>query len=156
MHHHQFVRLLYQEGTLQHSPETGRWTWDMERVLAAAHTDNVLDTVLANVGKLSDHVRRTLQVASCWGQTFTARQVASCGTIGSATSAELAMLNAEQVHSGCWAHAGASHTVVLYVHVLVLVGAGWHAGTHAPSLFERRLGNAARRVWRRHPVRLFA
>ena len=71
----QFVKTLFDERVLRHTP-TGAWFVDVERATSFQHTDNV-GLVLRNLATLPDESRRCLQVASCFGQRFSAVDIAS-------------------------------------------------------------------------------
>ena len=71
----QFMRTLYDERVLRHSDETGHWVLDVDRASTMKHTDNV-GLVLHNIKGLSKEALEFLKAASCFGQRFSATDVA--------------------------------------------------------------------------------
>ena len=55
---------------LHHSSHVGTWVVDVKAAASMAHTDNVLDTVVANLGRLPADTRECLALASCASQVF--------------------------------------------------------------------------------------
>ena len=72
----QFMEAMHKEGCFAYDYENGRWHWDVEQIAAQSITDNVADFMAAKVSKLGDSSRKTLQLASCIGDSFTLSLIA--------------------------------------------------------------------------------
>ena len=66
----QFLESMNKEGFFAYDYENGCWQWDIEQITGQSITDNVIDFMAAKVSKLGDRPQRTLQLASCIGDSF--------------------------------------------------------------------------------------
>ena len=61
----QFLTALHEEHLLELDEGTGRWGWELERIRARGFTDNVVDLMVARLGRLSPETQEALtQLAS--------------------------------------------------------------------------------------------
>ncbi len=65
-----FLEALFDAGLLTYDAAERRWSWDQAAIQARPMTDNVVDFLAAEIGRLAPEDRRTLQVASCLGDHF--------------------------------------------------------------------------------------
>jgi PAS domain S-box-containing protein len=63
----QFLAALHEERLLWLAPDTGGWTFDLQRIHAKDYTDNVVDLLASRIHRLSAACRKTLQVLACLG-----------------------------------------------------------------------------------------
>jgi PAS domain S-box-containing protein len=56
----QFLITLHDEGLLALDPEAGAWRWDLDAIRSKGYTDNVVDLMVAKLGRLTDSARRAL------------------------------------------------------------------------------------------------
>ncbi|SED35510.1 trifunctional serine/threonine-protein kinase/ATP-binding protein/sensor histidine kinase [Bradyrhizobium erythrophlei] len=87
----QFMSALFEEGLLAFDHVKGRWDWDLNRIHATGHTDNVVDLMVGKLSRLSIGAQKALQQLACLGN-----------------SADFAMLSLiyqganEEMHSQLW------------------------------------------------------
>jgi len=87
----QFLNALAEENLILYMPEIAAWSWDLERIRAKSHTDNVVDLMIAKLNRLSVTTRDVL------------KQLASLGS--SAETTTLGMVHGvsvEEIHSALW------------------------------------------------------
>ncbi len=72
----QFLKWLYKESLLTYRVEEKRWCWDIEKIKLAPSTDNVIDLMMYQMGKLSLAYQNILQIAACIGNVFELNTVA--------------------------------------------------------------------------------
>jgi len=63
----QFARALADEGLLAFDHEQPCWKWDINRIHAKAHTENVVDLMVEKLNRLPNDAQRALQVLACLG-----------------------------------------------------------------------------------------
>jgi predicted ATPase/signal transduction histidine kinase/ActR/RegA family two-component response regulator len=66
----QFLKALHGEGLLTFSHQAKRWEWDIEKIKSKGMTDNVVELMVAAIGKLPAATRNILKLASCIGSRF--------------------------------------------------------------------------------------
>ncbi|NJN66373.1 MAG: AAA family ATPase [Chloroflexaceae bacterium] len=69
----QFLKTIYQEGSLWFDAHHGQWSWDLERIQAATVTENVVEFMARSLRKLSPPTQRVLQLAAGIGHQFDLR-----------------------------------------------------------------------------------
>lgn len=67
----EFLKSLHRAALIQFSSESGRWTWDIERIRAQQITDNVVDLMAERLRRLAPETLRLLELAACVGNRFT-------------------------------------------------------------------------------------
>ena len=65
-----FLQVLHEDEVLTFDHDRNRWTWSLDAVRAAPHTDNVIDLMASRIQRLSEQTRRALQLGSAIGATF--------------------------------------------------------------------------------------
>jgi PAS domain S-box-containing protein len=63
----QFLSSLVEEGMLTFDHEAARWSWDLARIHAKRYTDNVVDLMVAKLGRLPAETQKALQLLACFG-----------------------------------------------------------------------------------------
>ena len=63
----QFILSLADEGMLAFAHDPPRWAWDVARIDAKGYTDNVVDLMVAKLGRLPPETQRALQQLACLG-----------------------------------------------------------------------------------------
>lgn len=66
----QLLAALYHDGIIHYEASAGGWTYDIERVAAAAITDNVVDYMTERLQLLPAAAQTMLQLAACVGNAF--------------------------------------------------------------------------------------
>src|SRR5262249_3552342 len=61
----QFLSALVEEELVTFDHGTGRWSWDLARLRAQGYTDNVVDLMIAKIGRLPVTTRDVLQEFAC-------------------------------------------------------------------------------------------
>jgi hypothetical protein len=51
-----------------YTPEIAAWSWDLERIRAKNHTDNVVELMIAKLNRLSVTTREVLKQLACLGR----------------------------------------------------------------------------------------
>jgi len=74
---HAYLRALVDQGLLRHDPGRGGWWWQSEEIRSARISDNMAALITGRIGQLSEPTRRTLQLAACVGDQFSAEMLAS-------------------------------------------------------------------------------
>jgi PAS domain S-box-containing protein len=65
----QFLSSLAEEGLLTFDHGEARWSWDLNRIHAKGHTDNVVDLMVAKLSRLPPETQTALQRFACLGNT---------------------------------------------------------------------------------------
>jgi PAS domain S-box-containing protein len=73
----QFLNALSEEHLLVFDTHEARWNWDLNRIHARRFTDNVVDLMVARLGRLSADARETLKRLACLGNGATVRSLAT-------------------------------------------------------------------------------
>ncbi|OPY96556.1 protein kinase [Bradyrhizobium sacchari] len=63
----QFLHMLADEGLVRFDHDEGCWCWDLDRIHVKAHTDNVVDLMIAKLSQLPADTQNTLQALACLG-----------------------------------------------------------------------------------------
>ena len=63
----QFFTALAEEGLLAFDPLAPAWHWDIERIRAKSHTDNVVDLMAGKLSRLPDETQEALKQLACLG-----------------------------------------------------------------------------------------
>jgi PAS domain S-box-containing protein len=63
----QFVSALAEEGLLAFDHGATRWSWDLHRIQAKQHTENVVDLMVGKLARLPPETRTALQHLACLG-----------------------------------------------------------------------------------------
>jgi PAS domain S-box-containing protein len=73
----QFLTALNEEHLLVFDAHAARWNWDLNRIHAQRFTDNVVDLMVARLGRLSADAQETLKRLACLGNGATVRSPAT-------------------------------------------------------------------------------
>jgi len=65
----QLISVLAEEGLLAFDYGEGRWSWDLNRIRAKSHTDNVVDLMVGKLNRLPDETQHALQLLACMGNS---------------------------------------------------------------------------------------
>jgi PAS domain S-box-containing protein len=68
----QFLTALAEEGLLVFDHGKARWSWDFDRIQATGFTDNVVELMLGQLGRLPVETQAALQQFACLGNAATA------------------------------------------------------------------------------------
>ena len=63
----QFLHTLAEDGWLAFDHENGRWSWDLDRILAKRYRDNVVDLMVGRLNRLPLDTQKALQQLACLG-----------------------------------------------------------------------------------------
>jgi PAS domain S-box-containing protein len=63
----QFLHALTEEGLLRFDHDVACWCWDLERIQAKSHTDNVVDLMVGKLVRLPANAQEMLQQLACLG-----------------------------------------------------------------------------------------
>lgn len=66
----QFLETLHLENLLVFDRENRHWVWDLFGIEGLGMTDNVIDLMVARLGKLPEETQEILQLAACIGAAF--------------------------------------------------------------------------------------
>ncbi|MGI2901933.1 EAL domain-containing protein [Tolypothrix sp. VBCCA 56010] len=66
----QFLKSLYTEELLTFDRQVRQWQWDVAQIQAKDITDNVVELMASNIGKLPASTQIVLQLAACIGNKF--------------------------------------------------------------------------------------
>jgi predicted ATPase/HPt (histidine-containing phosphotransfer) domain-containing protein len=75
----ELLAMLYRDGAFGFVAGEGHWQWDVERVAAAAVTDNVVDLMVQRLNRLSTATIECLRFAACIGGEFDLRTLIRVG-----------------------------------------------------------------------------
>jgi PAS domain S-box-containing protein len=64
-----FLSTIAEEGLLGFDHDTGQWHWDLDRIGARGHTDNVVDLMVERLGRLPAVTRHVLEALACIGHS---------------------------------------------------------------------------------------
>src|SRR5260221_2007870 len=87
----QFIYALVEEQLLTFDHNDARWFWDLNRIRAKGHTDNVVDLMAGKLNRLAVETQKALQELACLGNSADVTTI----SIVHGTSEE-------QVHSDLW------------------------------------------------------
>ncbi|MDI3561904.1 ATP-binding sensor histidine kinase [Bradyrhizobium sp. Arg816] len=65
----QFIGSLVEEDLLTFDYGAGRWSWDLDRIRAKGHTDNVVDLMVGKLHRLPVETQQALQLLACMGNS---------------------------------------------------------------------------------------
>jgi PAS domain S-box-containing protein len=65
----QFISTLAEEGLLSFNYSEGRWVWDLDRIHAAAYTDNVVELMVGKLNRLPEETQQALKQFACLGNS---------------------------------------------------------------------------------------
>lgn len=80
----QFLHALHQNGLIVFDLFQRAWQWDIDRIREAHVTDNVVELVADQIGRLSPSVQVTLEHAACLGSRFELEHLALISDLSSA------------------------------------------------------------------------
>ncbi|MEA2731972.1 MAG: hypothetical protein QOF70_6447, partial [Acetobacteraceae bacterium] len=63
----QFFTALAEDGLLAFHPAARAWQWDIDRIRAKSHTDNVVDLMAGKLNRLPDETQEALKQLACLG-----------------------------------------------------------------------------------------
>src|SRR6202035_5615736 len=63
----QFISALAEQGLLRFDHDAARWRWDVDRLHAKGHTDNVVDLMVGKLTRLPTETQAALQQLACLG-----------------------------------------------------------------------------------------
>ena len=63
----QFILALAEEGLLTFDRTATRWVWDLNRIRARRHTDNVVDLLVEKLSRLATRTQEALRQLACFG-----------------------------------------------------------------------------------------
>ncbi|WP_437999498.1 AAA family ATPase [Sorangium sp. So ce185] len=66
----QFLVSLYKDRLIAFDPQSGAFSWDLDRIRRAGITDNVVDFMAKKLRRLSPSAQRVLTLAACIGHKF--------------------------------------------------------------------------------------
>ncbi|MDB5763132.1 MAG: hypothetical protein JWQ21_2127 [Herminiimonas sp.] len=66
----QLLHTLHQDGLIAFDAQRRKWRWDLARIEEANVTDNVVELMAAQIGKLPQKTREALKLAACLGNRF--------------------------------------------------------------------------------------
>ena len=69
----ELLKSMTEDGLIRFDRSQGRWTWDIDEVAHVETSDNVVEFLIANLGKLSDETKDALRLAACIGYDFDLR-----------------------------------------------------------------------------------
>jgi len=72
----ELLKSLHDEKAITFDSATGRWDWDLKKVLLAGISGNVVEFVVSRLKKLPPPAQYLLQLASCVGNTFDLKTLA--------------------------------------------------------------------------------
>jgi predicted ATPase/signal transduction histidine kinase len=72
-----FLTALHRKELIAFDHREGRWSWDMTRIRAERHTDNVVDLMVGKLRELPPETQRALTVAACIGAIVDAQTMAA-------------------------------------------------------------------------------
>ena len=87
----QFLQALADEGLLTFDHDHAEWSWDVDRIRAKGHTDNVVDLMVGKLRRLPQDTQAALQQLSCLGHTAAISLLSP-----------LLGISEEQVHADLW------------------------------------------------------
>ncbi len=72
----QFIQELAEEGSIAFDPGAAEWVWDLDRIRARGHTENVAELMAGKLGRLPAPARRALGELACLGNASPASTLA--------------------------------------------------------------------------------
>jgi predicted ATPase/signal transduction histidine kinase len=68
----QLLTFLYEEKMIQFNSEKGEWIWNLEQIISAKVTDNIVTLLVNKLQKCSEITQKILKLAACTGHSFDA------------------------------------------------------------------------------------
>src|SRR5262249_12402674 len=65
----QFISALSEQGLLTFDYGEGRWSWDLNSILAKGYTDNVVELMVWKLNRLPSDTQKALQQLACMGNS---------------------------------------------------------------------------------------
>ncbi|WGV27668.1 trifunctional serine/threonine-protein kinase/ATP-binding protein/sensor histidine kinase [Halotia branconii] len=92
----QFLKSLYEDGLVTLNFEAGYWQYDIEKIKILSLTDDVVDFMAIQIGKLPKNTQKVLKLAACIGNEFDLKTIAIIhekSVVDTASDLWLALLN---------------------------------------------------------------
>ncbi|MBW4512007.1 MAG: AAA family ATPase [Scytonematopsis contorta HA4267-MV1] len=67
---HKFLKALYEEGLIKFSFDIGKWEYDITHIKTLSLTDDVVEFMVIQLGKLPRDTQEVLKISACVGNTF--------------------------------------------------------------------------------------
>ncbi|EAY28567.1 trifunctional serine/threonine-protein kinase/ATP-binding protein/SpoIIE family protein phosphatase [Microscilla marina] len=67
---HQLLQTIHNQGLLLHQPKQNKWQWDLQKIEAEHHTNQVVALLTQKVQQLASPTQSILKLASCLGHQF--------------------------------------------------------------------------------------
>src|SRR6516162_1009106 len=87
----QLISSLADERMLTFDHDAAHWSWDLDRIRAKGHTDNVVDLMVDKLTRLSVETQQALQLLACMGNSA---EFDLCGMVS--------QLSKEEMHERLW------------------------------------------------------
>jgi predicted ATPase len=87
----QYLYTLVDDGLVAFDAQASRWSWNLERVVAKAHAENILDLMIDKLGRLPEENKEALGRLACLGAA------AAVSTLALALER-----SADEVHAALW------------------------------------------------------
>jgi predicted ATPase/signal transduction histidine kinase len=87
----QFISALAEESSITFDHNQGKWSWDLNRIQAKGHTDNVVDLMVGKLIRLPVETQQTLKEFACLGNSA---EITTLSIVHGTSEAEL--------HSDLW------------------------------------------------------
>jgi PAS domain S-box-containing protein len=97
----QFFTALAEEGLLAFHPVTGAWRWDISRIRAKSHTDNVMDLMAGKLRRFSSTTQEALKQLACLGNVA---EFATLALVHGTTEEEMHAALLEAIRAGLIFH----------------------------------------------------
>ena len=105
----EFLQSLYTEGLLEFNFDSLSWQWDLQKILLANFTDNVIELMALKIQKLPTPTQWVLQLAACIGNQF---EVSTLSIVANKSQREIADLLWEAVAEGLVFPLGDTHRLI--------------------------------------------
>ncbi len=66
----QFIKLLYDDGLIELNFDAGHWKYDITKIKTLSLTDDVVEFMGIQIGKLPENVQNVLKISACIGNEF--------------------------------------------------------------------------------------
>ena len=103
----QFFTALADEGLLVFDPVAPAWQWDIDRMRATSHTDNVVDLMVEKLKRLSATTQEALKQLACLGNVA---EIATLTLVHGETEEAMHAALWEAVHAGLVFHLDSAYT----------------------------------------------
>ncbi len=111
---HSFRHVLnYTMGQQHFNYEEYKWRWNLSEIESLSFTDNVVEFMVQDLGRLAESTSKLLQLGALFGSKFDLRDVAHVGSISAGEG-----MSVEQAESDLWE---ALHEGIIYIYNLLLV-----------------------------------